>query len=92
MGDLTKTIFCLIVIYQISLASPIFANRERTEELKVLNSKIPNEENNGDIFHFWKSLFSLVETVYEKIISALKMVIHNSTSKENKSMYYKRIV
>ena len=91
MGDLTKTIFCFIVIYQISFASPIYANRERREELNKLNSKITKEENNGDVSHIWKSFYSFVEKLYEEIISALKMLIYYGTSKENKSVY-KRIV
>ena len=91
MRNFTKTLLCLIVIYEISLASPIYANREGEEKRKILDSKIPIEENNGDNFQIWKSLYNLAEKIYEKIISALKMVIYKTVEKENKSLY-ERIV
>ena len=87
----TLLFLSFLAFYGIAVAKPINIRIRVKQEVKHLDNKSLVEKENNIIHNIFKSIFQIVENVYQTILLALNKILYKTVKMEKKTMY-KRIV
>ena len=90
MSNLSKIFLCFLVLYGITLATPIHAKQSGEAEEQV-DDKISIVKENKFIHRIFEAIYQAAERAYHTMISTINKILYKIGELKNKTLY-ERIV